>query len=331
MVKLSDLIKQEKEASPKEEKSSPLPPPKEYQGDGGDGEPDRIYKEVLQYIERVMENIKGNGRFDPNEGMRLIKKIVQSPQVLEGLYQKALQIRDLEDVFLHHSVNTAIFSMKMGIALNYDQEQLVKLGTAALLHEIGISEIPGKIMYKNSALTEEEFQILKRHPRYGYGIILQQGKEFEWLAEIVYQEHERERGQGYPRGLKGEEINEHAKIIGIVDIYEALINPRPQRKRFLPYAAVKMIIGTQKRYFSSEIIKALLSQLSIFPLNCWVKLNNNMIGKVIETNENQPLRPKLEVWYDIKGNKMNEGKVMNLADSPLLYISDPLYEEELPA
>jgi hypothetical protein len=92
-----------------------------------------------------------------------------------------------------------------------------------------------------------------------------------------------------------------------------------------------MIIGTQKRYFSSEIIKALLSQLSIFPLNCWVKLNNNMIGKVIETNENQPLRPKLEVWYDIKGNKMNEGKVVNLAGSPLLYISDPLYEEELPA
>jgi hypothetical protein len=55
-----------------------------------------------------------------------------------------------------------------------------------------------------------------------------------------------------------------------------------------------------------------------------------MIGKVIETNENQPLRPKLEVWYDIKGNKMNEGKVVNLADSPFLYISDPLYEEELP-
>ena len=155
MVKLSDLIKQEKEAGSKEEKSTSLSPPKVYQADA---EPDRIYKEILKYIEKVMENIKGSGLFDPNEGMRLIKKIVQSPQVLEGLYQKALQIRDLEDVFLHHSVNTAIFSMKMGIALNYDQEQLVKLGTAALLHEIGISKIPEIIMYKNSALTEEEFQ-----------------------------------------------------------------------------------------------------------------------------------------------------------------------------
>lgn len=328
MVKLSDLIKEEKLKTSRENQPAFSPV---VQMDQKDEDPDRIYAMLLQYIEKVMAKVKGSGKFDPKEGMRLIEKVVQSPKLLEALYQKGLQVRDMKDVFLHHSVNTAIFSIKMGYALNYNEEQLVKLGTAALLHEIGIARLPEIIIYKNSALTEDEFQILKRHPRFGYEIILEQGKEFEWLAEIIYQEHERERGQGYPRGLKGEEINEFAKIIGIVDIYEALINPRPQRKRFLPYTAVKMIIGTQKRYFSPQIIKALLSQLSVFPLNCWVKLNNNMIGKVIETSEKQPLRPKVEVWYDVKGNKLEEGKVINLADSPLLYITDPLYEEELPA
>jgi HD-GYP domain-containing protein (c-di-GMP phosphodiesterase class II) len=327
MVKLIDLIKEEKIKPSKEIKTVFTTPDHENQEAS---EPDRIYERVLQYVEKVKEIVKGNGKFDPNEGMRIIENIVQSPAILEALYQKALQVRDMKDAFLYHSLNTAIFSIKMGFALNYNQEQLVKLGSAALLHEIGISRLPEIIIYKNSALTEEEFQILKKHPRFGYEIIMEQGKEFEWLAEIIYQEHERERGQGYPRGLKGDEIHEFSKIIGIVDIYEALINTRPQRKRFLPYTAVKMIIGTQKRYFSPQIIKALLSQLFVFPLNCWVKLNNNMIGKVIETNEKQPLRPKVEVWYDAKGNKLDEGKVISLADSPLLYITDPLYEEELP-
>jgi HD-GYP domain-containing protein (c-di-GMP phosphodiesterase class II) len=327
MVKLIDLIKEEKMKVPKEERKISLPSSQDIQGSP---EAYRIYDEACQYVEKVMENGKGGGHIGINYGMKLIEKIVQSSQALEGLYQRALQVRDLTDVFIHHSVNIAIFSIKMGIALDYNQDQLIRLGTAALLHEIGIVRIPEIILYKNSSLTEDEFQTLKKHPRYSYEIILAQGREFEWLAEIVYQEHEREKGQGYPRGLKGDEIHEFAKIIGIVDIYEALINPRPQRKRFLPYTAVKMIIGSQKKYFSPRIIKALLSQLSVFPLNCWVKLNNNMIGKVIETNEQQPLRPKVEVWYDIKENRLDEGKIINLSDTPLLYITEPLYEEELP-
>jgi len=328
MVKLSDLMKEGKEKSLKETPAVFIQPVQEGMKDL---EPERIYESILRYIEKVMQLAKRNERYNPNEGLKLIEKIVKSPLLLENLYQRALQVRDMKDVFIHHSLNTSIFSIKMGLALNYNEEQLVKLGTAALFHEIGITRVPDIIIYKNSALTEDEFQVLKKHPRYGYEIILEQGKEFEWLAEIIYQEHERERGQGYPRGLKGDEIHDFAKIIGIVDIYEALINPRPQRKRYLPYAAVKMIIGTQKRYFSPQVIKALLSQLSVFPLNCWVKLNNNMIGKVIETNEKHPLRPTVEVCYDVKGNKLEEGKIINLAESPLLYITDPLYEEELPA
>jgi len=327
MVKLSDLIREEEMKASKEGNAISLP---SLQENDVDSEAARIYKEVCQFVEKVMDNAKGKRPFDPNHGMKSIERIVQSYQLLESLYERAVELQYLRDFFIHHSVNTAIFSIKMGVTLNYDQDQLIKLGTTALFHEIGITRVPEVILYKKSPLTENEFQVLKKHPRYGYETVLLQGREFEWMAEIIYQEHERERGQGYPRGLKGDEIQEFAKIIGIVDIYEALINSRPHRKRFHPYAGVKMIVEKQKGFFSPRIIKALLSQVSVFPLNCYVKLNNHMIGKVIKTNARQLLRPKVEICYDGKGKKLKEVKVINLSDSPLLYIADPLYEEELP-
>ena len=328
MVNLSDLIKEENPVPPQE---GPIMTKGPISHDAADDpETLHVYEEACHLVKEVLETVKSRGHFDPRLAMKLIENIVDAPPLLEGLYQKALQVRDLTDVFVHHSVNTAIFSLKMAPALNFKKEQLVHLGTAALLHEIGTTKVPEVILYKNSALTEEEFQILKKHPLYGYVIIMEQGKEFEWLAEIIYQEHEREKGQGYPRGLNSDEILEPAKVIGIVDVYDALINPRPQRKRFLPYTAVKMIIETQKRYFSPRIMKALLSQLSVFPLNCWVKLNNGMIGRVIETNPRQPLRPVVEIRYDNKGYRLKVGRVFNLSNSPLLYITNSLYEEELP-
>ena len=100
------------------------------------------------------------------------------------------------------------------------------------------------------------------------------------LPRVAYQEQEREGGQGYPRGLKGEEIHDYAKIIGVVDVYEALTHHRPQRKGYMPHEAVKLILGTQKELFSNEVKRLLLTKLSCFPLGrlCKIKFKGNMQG-----------------------------------------------------
>jgi HD-GYP domain-containing protein (c-di-GMP phosphodiesterase class II) len=173
--------------------------------------------------------------------------------------------------------------------------------------------------------------LIKKHPQFGYEIVLNSlGEKYKWLAEVVSQEQEREGGQGYPRGLLGNEIHEYAKVIGIVDVYEALSHPRPQRKRFLPYEATKVIVNSSKNMFPQKLIRALLTKLSCFPTGSYVVLNSKAIGRVVETNEAYPLRPVIEMLYDSMGKKLTEKKVVKLQDTPLLYITDSMFEEDLP-
>ena len=83
------------------------------------------------------------------------------------------------------------------------------------------------------------------------------GKDYGWLAEVVLQAHERGSGQGYPNRLKGREINELAQIIGLVDIFDALVSPRPYRRRLLPHEAIRELLNTERTAFPREIMKGL--------------------------------------------------------------------------
>ena len=91
-----------------------------------------------------------------------------------------------------------------------------------------------------------------------------------------------------------------------------------------------MILGTQKELFSNEVKRLLLTKLSCFPLGSYVKLNSKAICKVIEINEDSPLRPTVEILFDSQRRKLSKKKVVDLADAPLLYITGTVYETDLP-
>ena len=157
------------------------------------------------------------------------------------------------------------------------------------------------------------------------------GEPFEWLAEVALQIHERSDGLGYPKGLTGKEISELASIIGLMDTYMAMIRKRPYRDRFIQTDAIKSIVKTQRRQFPSGILKSFLDQISLFPINTYVRLNNRSIGVVLSTEINQPLRPTVELRYDGQGNRLKKGEIIRLADNPLLYLVESVDEKKLPS
>ena len=214
--------------------------------------------------------------------------------------------------------------------VNYSSKQLIELGITSILHDIGMVFIPQEIVEKNGKLTASELEKIRKHPYYTYKILQTLGEKYSWIAKVAYQEQEREDGRGYPRGLKGDEIHDYAKIIGVVDVYEALTHDRPQRMGYMPHEAVKLLLGTQKEQFSNEIKRLLLTKLSCFPMGSYVKLNSRAICKVIEINEDSPLRPTVEILFDSQDRKLPKRKVINLADAPLLYVTGTVYEAELP-
>ncbi len=119
--------------------------------------------------------------------------------------------------------------------------------------------------------------------------------ESAWLAQVVLQAHERGNGQGYPHRLKGRDISELAQIIGLVDIFDALVSPRPYRRRLLPHEAVRELLTTERTAFPREIMKALVEQLSVYPLGTRVRLNSGEEGVVVRITARYPSRPVLRV------------------------------------
>jgi len=187
------------------------------------------------------------------------------------------------------------------------------------LHDIGMLKIPEQIINKPSQLSREEYEQVKQHPRYGLMLLELIKYPTQSSAEVIYQHHEKIDGSGYPEGKKGNEISEYAKIVGLVEVYEARTHPRPYH-RVLPYDGIRMVVQAPKSTFDARLVKDFLKQFSPYPPGSYVQLNNNEVGRVIGLNEDLPLRPVVEILVDSGGNSLEKTKQINLANFPVLSI-----------
>jgi len=140
----------------------------------------------------------------------------------------------------------------------------------------------------------------------------------DWLAQVIRQAHERWNGQGYPNKLKGRQINEFAQIIGVVDVFDALVSPRPYRRRFFPHEAVRELMVVERTAFPREVIKALVEQLSAYPIGTSVRLSTGEVGTVVRVNTRFPLRPVVSLGEGEMGGL--ETRQVDLSTSPLVTV-----------
>jgi HD-GYP domain-containing protein (c-di-GMP phosphodiesterase class II) len=182
-------------------------------------------------------------------------------------------------------VNVAILATKVGAGLGYHGKELEQLTFAGLLHDIGLFAVPQSLITKSGRLTHDELTLIEQHPELGSEAIRKAGPKYDWLAQVVRQAHERWNGQGYPNKLKGRQISEFAQIIGVVDVFDALVSPRGYRRRFFPHEAVRELIVAERTAFPREVVKALVEQLSAYPLGTSVRLTTGEVGSVMRQYE----------------------------------------------
>ena len=219
-------------------------------------------------------------------------------------------------------VNVAILATKVGAGLGYHGKELERLTFAGLLHDIGLFAVPQSLITKSGRLTRDERTLIEQHPELGYQAIRKAGPKYDWLAQVVRQAHERWNGQGYPNKLKERQISEFAQIIGVVDVFDALVSPRGYRRRFFPHEAVRELIVAERTAFPREVVKALVEQLSAYPLGTSVRLTTGEVGSVIRVNTRYPLRPI--VWLEGDAARGQEGLRLDLSLTPLVSIIETL-------
>lgn len=288
-----------------------------------------LYEKASVYLNGVLGAIRNRRGFALEPGFRIIEKIAAVDHPQDQLFIMAIHLDDRFKYVIHHSVNVAIYAVKLAAELGFTRSRQIELGMAGLLHDVGLAAIPDRILYKQEQLSQEESDILRGRVNYSYKILKACGDELAYLAECAGQVYERIDGSGYPRQLMGDEIHEYAQIIGLLDMYEALVHSRPQREKMTHFTALKEIINTCKHRFQRRHLKALLNIFTAFPIYSYVRLNSEAIGKVIETYPDQPMRPKLKILYDSQKRRVLTERIIVLPENPLLNIVDSVSEQEI--
>jgi len=248
------------------------------------------YQSAVDQLTRIAVAIQLQHDLDLKRVSSLASDIVESLSRSDQLVVEALA-GSSGSPLITNLINVGVLATKVGVGLGYYGMELERLALAGLVHDIGLLAVPQSLVTKAGRLTPEERMLIEQHPELGYQALRKLGTTHDWLAEVVRQAHERWNGQGYPNKLKGSQINDFAQIIGVVDVFDALVSPRPYRRRFLPHEAVRELVVVERTAFPREVIKALVEQLSAYPIGTSVRLSTGELGTVIRVNPRFPLRP----------------------------------------
>lgn len=287
-----------------------------------------LFAELQLFLARVREIIRTGDAFPWSELEHLIERCVVSLERSSELFWVANNTIALAgvDYLAFHQARVAALAIAIAASVGYDRPRRVQLGMAGCLIDVGLWQLPEGLSRRLDALSPEEQALYRSHPRLSVEWIRRWSPPHEELVEAVLQHHEREQGQGFPQGLHGTTVNQDAKILGLVDTYTALTMPPPPRPRLRPHEAIREIVRTKHESFPSSLVKALLSEISVFPPGTLVRLNTGEVGRVTAVNRNHPLRPRVEIVADGKGQRLPSPKTTDLSEAPFLYITGAVAE-----
>ena len=185
------------------------------------------------------------------------------------------------------------------------EDRMVKLGVGLLLQDIGTLGVPDSIRDKRGILTAEERAIMQQHPLLGLELL--EGSELSPLTKVtIAQHHERYDGSGYPRGLAGDEIHDHAQIAAVAETYTSLCNEQlGEGDAFQPHEAYRLILQASGRLFRPEVVEAFAGAIAPYGPGATIQLSDGRYGIVVANHPGSPLDPIVRVTHDQDGMRFD--------------------------
>lgn len=309
---------------------------------------DRLRQLNIQYVyieDKLSSGIEIIETITPEERKKTVKKIADSFSKIKGLdSKKASLVLDknskvigeivddllsvvvsneevltvLTDAFLYdeylyqHSFQVTVYSLSIAKELNYSHEDLKVIGIGALLHDVGKLVIPNSILSKPGRLSEEEFEEMKNHARYGFDILRNLHTVSLLVAHCAFQHHERIDGSGYPRGLMDFEIHPYAKIIAVADVFDAVTSDRVYRDKMLPSQGIAVIESGSGTLFDKRVVEAFKRSIVHYPNGTILLLSDGRRGVVVKQNVDNPGLPWVRIFEE-NSVVLNSTYLMNLA------------------
>jgi HD-GYP domain-containing protein (c-di-GMP phosphodiesterase class II) len=249
----------------------------------------RFYQSVIDLLQNVTVSVCRGGRIDfapvQAQAEQVLKQLQSREQPLLGLARQ-----DQYDAFTFgHSVRVAILSMNFAKTLTDDHGLLIRIGTAALLHDVGKSLIPFELLHSARTLTAEERLQMNRHADLGAECLLDHNDADPLAVAAAFGHHRCPDGTVYPRTLHAHHISMVSRIVKICDVFEALTAARPYKQPMSPIRAYRVMLAMGQK-LDQGLLRKFIESNGIYPNGQLVQLNDGAVA-VVRAQGKDPLRP----------------------------------------
>lgn len=217
-----------------------------------------------------------------------------------------------------HSVNVMVISLLLGKAMKLTEDEMKHLGMGALLHDVGKSEVPSRIL-RSTSRTQPEEEFYRAHVAYGIKVVAGIRDLAVPVRNIIACHHERWDGSGYPNRLAAEKIPKLARLVALANRYDNLCNLLDIKQAKTPAGAITHLFKNEGAYFQADLLQAFVKTLGVYPPGSFVELSNGAVGLVIESDSADILHP-LVMLHDPEIPRA-EAILLDLRDTDLVVAS----------
>ncbi|HBC55619.1 MAG TPA: hypothetical protein DCZ03_00505 [Gammaproteobacteria bacterium] len=256
------------------------------------------HAEVANSMMQIMKDLKQGKQLSIPALDEIVRPMINSIVRNPDAYMWMSRMREKDSYSYKHSVRCSIFAITLGRQMGLPIKDLKELAMGAMLFDVGKTQLADEILLKPGKLTDYEYEEVKRHVNYGEEILKRTPNISNNIISMAQTHHERFLGQGYPRGLKGDEIPLFGQIAGMIDCYDAITSARPYAVAISAYDGVKTLYGWRNKEFHGVLIEQFIQAIGIYPAGTLVELSNGCVGVVIAQSRTRRLRPMLRVVLD---------------------------------
>jgi len=253
------------------------------------------YFSALATLKDVFENVVNNKsyRIDTHKLVESISPLFVSRNTITELFDMLHHMHSLDDSVYAHCINVALIARMIGRWLHLEQNDLDTLTCCGLLHDIGKLSIPEEVLNKPGKLTDEEFAMIKAHPKNGYELL--RNKDIDnRIKQSALMHHERYDGSGYPNGLSSELLIDYAMIIAIADVYDAMTAARSYRVPLCPFQVIANFEKDGFQKYHTKYLLVFLNRIASTYQNNRVMLNDGRACKIVMLNKNYLSKPVVQ-------------------------------------
>ncbi len=288
---------------------------------------ERRFGEAVRQYRKTLELIPSQPKAAAEHCHGLVSGFV-GEMLEEGESAIRLLTESAGDKSSMHPVNVTVVSLLLGRAMGLQESELVDLGMAAFLHDVGKAQLPDRVRWLEENFSTAEYKLYQEHVAQS----VQVGRAMELptgALMAIAQHHELADGSGFPLRVKGESMLVGARILALVNRYDNLCNPTRPAAAMTPHESLSLIFAQLKTRFDSTALRAFIRMMGVYPPGSVVQLIDERYAMVVSVNSSRPLKPRVIVHES--GVSKHEALILDLEHAPQIGIRRSLKPAGLPS